>query len=323
MTEAVTSIRALFLFMKTILVTGGAGFIGSHLCSALLKEKHRVICLDDFSTGNPRNIDLLFRQRNFEFVEHDLKRPIYFAGISEIYHLASPASPKAYQKDPIGTLRTNAEGTRNVLDLARQGPIKVLLASTSEVYGDPAESPQKESYNGNVSSTGPRSCYDEGKRYAEALVTAYHRTTGMDTKIARIFNTYGPRMDELDGRAIPNFLWQVRNSNVLTIYGNGQQTRSFCYVTDMVEGLKKLMASGEHGPINLGNPDERTILDLAKLILKLTHSSAKIVYHAKADDDPQRRKPDITKAKERLGWTPKVTLEKGLKTLCENQVSRV
>lgn len=305
---------------ETILVTGGAGFIGSHLCEALLKQDNHVICLDNLSTGQRRNIIPFFHNKNFEFIEHDITKPIYFDRIDELYHLACPASPVAYTKDPLGTLKTCSEGTRNALAIE---PHKFLLASTSEVYGDPMISPQPESYNGNVSLSGPRACYDEGKRYAEVLVRETHRATGLNTKIARIFNTYGPRMDSQDGRAIPTFLWQARHTNIIPVHGKGLQTRSFCYVTDLVEGLIKLMASEEQGPINLGNPEEVTILELAKRIKTLTQSKAEIVHHGRMQNDPEQRKPDITLARKALGWTPKVSLDQGLKKLIPQSQKRV
>lgn len=304
--------------MKTVLVTGGAGFIGSHLCEELLKRGDKVICVDNLSTGFYKNIEPFFRKKNFEFIEHDMKRPIYIQGLNEIYHLASPASPKAYLKDPVGTLRVNSEGTRNALEIASHGAIKFLLASTSEIYGDPKESPQVETYYGNVSTTGERSCYDEGKRYAEAIVMAYHRTTGLDSRIARIFNTYGPRMDTTDGRAIPYFLFSAKHSNILAIFGDGKQTRSFCYITDLIDGLIKLMASNEHMPVNLGNPQELTILELATKIIALSKSTAKIAHHAPMEDDPRQRRPDIKRAKTLLGWEPRISLSVGLKRLIKN-----
>lgn len=300
---------------KTILVTGGAGFIGSHLCDALLKSGNHVICVDDLSTGDTRNIQHMFKNRDFEFIKHSMRSPIYWGPLDEIYHLACPASPLAYQKDPIGTLMTCADGTRHALEMALKGSTKFLLTSTSEVYGDPEKSPQKEGYNGNVSPIGVRSCYDEGKRFAEALVMAYRRTHFIDTKIARIFNTYGPRMDQTDGRAIPNFIYKAQNSNVVAVYGDGLQTRSFCYVSDMVAGLMKLMASNEHDPVNLGNPEELTILDLANKVIKLTGSKARVVHHAEAEDDPRKRRPDISRAKRTLNWEPKVSLLQGLKKI--------
>ena len=303
---------------KNILVTGGAGFIGSHLCEKLL-EKNKVICIDNLVTGKKENVKLLLKNHNFTFIEHDVTNPLEIDyKIDEIYHLASPASPIDYQKFPIETMMANSLGTLNILNFAKVENAKFLLASTSEVYGDPEKHPQSESYWGHVNPNGPRSCYDESKRFAEALALAYHKVHGIDVKIARIFNTYGPRMRENDGRAIPNFVTQALNSEPVTVYGNGKQTRSFCYISDMVEGLISLMESrhkGEH--FNMGNPDERRIIDVAKMIKDMTKSSSKIVFKPLPKDDPVRRRPDIKKAKKELGWKPKIKFETGLKETIE------
>lgn len=296
-----------------ILVTGGAGFIGSHLCEKLL-EKNKVICADNLVTGKKENVKLLLKNPNFTFIEHDVSKPLEIDHkLDEIYHLASPASPIDYQKLPIETMMANSLGTLNILNLAKGENAKFLLASTSEVYGDPEKHPQSEDYWGHVNPAGPRSCYDESKRFAEVLALAYHRMHDIDVRIARIFNTYGPRMRENDGRAIPNFVTQALNNKPVTVYGNGKQTRSFCYISDMIKGLVKLMQSnhvGEH--FNIGNPDERRIIDVAKMIKEMTKSSSKIVFKPLPKDDPVRRKPDIRKAKRKLKWKPDVDFETGL-----------
>ena len=303
---------------KNILVTGGAGFIGSHLCEKLL-ETNKVICVDNLITGNKENVKLFLKHPNFIFIEHDVTRPLKLDyEIDEIYHLASPASPVDYAKKPIETMMANSLGTKNVLDLARGKNARILLASTSEVYGDPKKHPQSEDYWGNVNPIGPRSCYDESKRFAEALGISYHQVYGVDVRIARIFNTYGPRMRSNDGRAIPNFVTQALRGEDITVYGNGKQTRSFCYISDMVEGLTRLMSSKYKGEVfNLGNPDERRIIDVAKMIREMTNSKSKIVFRPLPKDDPVRRKPDIRKAKEKLGWEPKVKFERGLEKTIE------
>ncbi len=299
---------------KKILVTGGAGFLGSHLCERLLDLGHEVICLDDFSTGSEENISHLSSHPNFSFLEHDVCR-ILFLDIDEIYNLACPASPAQYQKEPIRTLKTSVMGALNMLELAKKNRAKILQASTSEIYGDPLIHPQEESYWGNVNPIGIRSCYDEGKRCAETLFVDYHRKYQLPVKIARIFNTYGPRMHPKDGRAVSNFFVQAVQNLPLTLYGDGKQTRSFCYVSDMIEGLISLMESENSimGPINLGNPCECTINLLADHILRITQSRSSITYSPLPKDDPKQRKPDIEKARKNLRWEPQVSLEEGLK----------
>lgn len=297
-----------------ILITGGAGFIGSHLCDYLVKKGHYVVCLDNLITGNIDNISHLFGKKNFLFIKHNVVDYIYFKEkIDYVLHFASPASPVDYLKHPIPTLKVCSLGTHKTLGFAKEKKAKYLLASTSEVYGDPEVSPQKETYWGNVNPVGKRSVYDEGKRFAEAMVMAYHRFHKMDTKIVRIFNTYGERMRINDGRCIPNFIYQALKNIPLTIYGDGKQTRSFCYISDMVDGIYKLMLSKENLPVNIGNPDERTILEIAEKILKLTKSKSKIIFKKLPEDDPKQRNPDITKAKEILKWSPKVGIDEGLK----------
>ncbi len=297
--------------MKKILVTGGAGLIGSHLCEKLLNLGNEVICLDNFFTGEKQNILHLLENPYFEVIRHDVEKPITLE-VDEIYNLASPASPIHYQKDPVKTIRTNVLGAINMLDLAKKTNSKILQASTSEIYGDPEIHPQKEEYNGNVNPIGPRACYDEGKRCVETLFFDYHREYKVNIKVVRIFNTYGPKMVPNDGRVVSNFIVQALKDEDITIYGDGSQTRSFCYVDDLVDGLIKMMESNEIGPINLGNPQEISILDLAKLIIRLTNSKSKIVFKKLPKDDPKKRKPDIKKAKEKLKWRPKVDIETGL-----------
>ncbi len=303
--------------MKTILVTGGAGFIGSHLIEALLKGGEAVICLDNFFTGTKKNILPFLGNPNFEFVRHDVVAPILLEA-DQIYHLACPASPVHYQNNPIKTLKTSVLGTLNMLGLAKRVRARILLASTSEVYGDPEIHPQPETYFGHVNPVGPRACYDEGKRAAETLMVGYRDYNGVDVCIARIFNTYGPRMLPNDGRVVSNFICQALMGQPLTVYGDGTQTRSFCYVSDLVEGLIRLMESSETGPINLGNPHEVTIADLAGRILEMApDSGSNIVYKPLPKDDPMRRRPEISLARSVLGWQPTVPLEDGLKAAVE------
>jgi len=298
--------------MKTILITGGAWFIGSHLCQRLAKN-NRLICVDNLISGNRKNIKNLERNKNFRFIKHDIIRPLKIKEkIDEIYNLACPASPADFPKFPIEILLTSSSGVKNMLDLAVKQKAKFLHTSTSEVYGDPKVHPQKETYWGNVNPIGPRSCYDEGKRFAESLIENYRKKYNLETKIVRVFNTYGPKMRLDDGRVISNFITQALKGKDLTVNGNGTQTRSFCYINDMVEGIIEMMKSREIGPINLGNPDEYKILDLARKIIVLTGSKSKITFRPLPADDPTRRKPDITLAKKRLGWKTKVSLEEGL-----------
>jgi UDP-glucuronate decarboxylase len=297
---------------KRVLVTGAAGFLGSHLCERLIDDGASVVGLDNFFTGTRENIDHLLGHRGFELVRHDVEHPLSME-VDEIYHLACPASPIHYQRNPVRTIRTAVQGTLNVLDAARESSARVLIASTSEVYGDPAEHPQRETYWGHVNPNGPRACYDEGKRCAEALAVSYARQYGTEVRIARIFNTYGPRLHEADGRVVSNFIVQALTSQPITLYGDGCQTRSFCYVSDLIDGLVRLMAS-EHGcePVNLGNPRETTMLDLAQMVRRLCASCSELVRAPLPRDDPARRKPDIGRAQELLGWQPKVGLERGL-----------
>ncbi|MGB6066305.1 MAG: UDP-glucuronic acid decarboxylase family protein [Desulfomonilaceae bacterium] len=298
--------------MKNVVVTGGAGFIGSHLIEALLAQGDAVICLDNFFTGTRKNILPFKDEPNFEFIRHDVVVPILLEA-DQVYHLACPASPVHYQGNPIKTLKTSVLGTLNMLGLAKRTKARILLASTSEIYGDPEVHPQTETYHGNVNSVGPRACYDEGKRAAETLMVGYRDYNHVDVAIARIFNTYGPRMLPNDGRVVSNFICQVLQGDDLTVYGNGMQTRSFCYVSDLVDGLIRLMESSEPGPINLGNPHEVTVKDLAKMILEMIPATGSgIVYKPLPEDDPTRRRPDITLAKGKLGWAPKVSLAEGL-----------
>lgn len=301
-----------------VLITGGVGFLGSHVCDRLLAEGREVICLDNFITGSRQNVSHLENDPKFTLVEHDITKP-YAADPqpSLVIHMASPASPTAYLANPIPTLETGSVGTINALNIARAAGAPFLLTSTSEVYGDPDVNPQPETYLGNVSCTGPRSVYDEAKRFAEAAVMAYHRSYDLDTRIVRIFNTYGPRLAPGDGRAVSNFIKQALESTPLTIYGDGSQTRSFCYVNDLVDGIVSLAGTEEHDPINLGNPDERSIGDLARLVIELSGSSSEIVYRDLPEDDPKVRCPDISRAREVLGWEPKVSLEDGLRMTIE------
>jgi dTDP-glucose 4,6-dehydratase len=307
-----------------VLVTGGAGFIGSHLSRKLIEMGMEVICVDNLLTGDLSNIEDLLNRKGFSFLKHDITKPLYIEGeIHRVFHLASPASPKDYIRYPIQTLKAGAHGTHNSLGIALHKKARFLLASTSEVYGDPLEHPQKETYWGNVNPVGPRGVYDEAKRFAEALSMAYHRIHHLDVKIARIFNTYGPAMRLDDGRVIPNFIKQAMNDEPLTIYGDGEQTRSFCYIDDMIDGLLKLMESDYNGPVNLGNPEEWKIKDLANLVMEVTGKKLGIRYLPPPPDDPVRRQPDISLAKKILKWEPKVSLREGFKRtwefFCERQ----
>lgn len=299
----------------TYLVTGGAGFIGSHICRKLIDEEYRVICVDNLSSGKREHLTALFDHPNFVFIEHNIVEPLYLKEhISRIFHLACPASPIAYQENPIGTIKTNVIGTINMLGLARAHTARLLLASTSEVYGDPLEHPQKETYRGNVNTLGSRACYDEGKRCAETLCMDYHRTHSVDIKIARIFNTYGPHMAIDDGRVVSNFIVQALQGKDITVYGDGNHTRSFQYIDDLVRGLMLFMNTDTVlGPINLGNPEEYTIKELAEKVIEHTGVPGTVVFKALPEDDPRRRRPDITRAKEELGWSPEISLEEGLK----------
>jgi UDP-glucuronate decarboxylase len=298
---------------KRILVTGGAGFLGSHLCDRLLQQGHDVICADNFFTGTKRNVDHLAGHPRFELLRHDVTFPLYVE-VDEIYNLACPASPVHYQHDPVQTTKTSVHGAINMLGLAKRLRCRILQASTSEVYGDPEEHPQRESYWGRVNPIGLRSCYDEGKRCAETLFFDYRRQHGLDVKVARIFNTYGPRMHPNDGRVVSNFIVQALTGAPITIYGDGSQTRSFCYVDDLIDGLMRLMASppGVAGPVNLGNPSEFTIRDLAEQVIAATGRRSEIVFRELPGDDPRQRRPDIALARELLGWTPSIELAAGL-----------
>ena len=300
--------------MKRVIVTGGAGFIGSHLCEMLLDKGHFVYCIDNLFTGSKKNIAHLIGDECFEFINHDIVYPFYSLKVDQIYNLACPASPVQYQYDPIQTAKTSFMGAFNMLGLAKRTGATILQASTSEIYGDPIQHPQTEDYWGNVNPNGIRSCYDEGKRMAESLFFDYHRQHKVKIKVARIFNTYGPRMDMNDGRVVSNFVVQALKNEKITIYGNGGQTRSFCYIEDMVRGLYKLMNSKEEitGPINLGNPVEFTVLELAELIRNKTQSNSPIVFRDLPQDDPKQRRPDISKASVELGWSPITPLEQGL-----------
>ncbi len=301
--------------MPTTLVTGGAGFLGSHLCDYLLEQGHRVICIDNLDTGNLQNIAHI-KDDDFTFSNHDLIQHLELPGeIDFVFHLASPASPIDYARLPLHTLKVGSYGTHNMLGLAKFKRARFLLASSSEVYGDPQVHPQPENYWGNVNPIGPRGVYDEAKRYAEAMTMAYHRQQGVNTSIARIFNTYGPRMRPHDGRAIPTMMRQAMENMPLTVFGDGSQTRSFCYVDDLVRGLHLLAESGEHDPVNLGNPGEFSILELAENVLRVTGSKSEIVFEALPVDDPRVRQPDITRAREVLGWEPEIDLEGGLRRM--------
>jgi len=309
--------------MARIVVSGGAGFIGSHLCDTLLTQGHEVIAVDNLFTGTKRNIHRMLSNPNFEFVRHDVTESIMLE-CDQVYHLACPASPVHYQYNPIKTIKTNVTGTINMLGVAKRTHARFLLASTSEVYGDPLQHPQVESYWGNVNPIGPRSCYDEGKRVAETLTVNYKEQGHVDTRIVRIFNTFGPRMLFNDGRVVSNFIVQALKGEDITVYGEGQQTRSFCYVDDLVKGIMATMnKDGFYGPVNLGNPNEMTIMDLAKRIIELTGSSSKIVRRPLPQDDPTRRQPDITLAKRELGWSPTVDLNEGLKKTIANFEERL
>ncbi len=305
-----------------ILVTGGAGFIGSHLIDRLMEQGHDVLCLDNFYTGHKRNILKWMDNPYFELIRHDITEPIRLE-VDQIYHLACPASPVHYQFNPVKTIKTNVTGTLNMLGLAKRVKARFLLASTSEVYGDPDVHPQPEEYRGNVNTIGIRSCYDEGKRVAETLAFDYHRQNDVDIRVARIFNTYGPRMLENDGRVVSNLIVQALLNKPLTIYGDGSQTRSFCYVSDLVEGLMRLMNGDHIGPINLGNPGEYTILQLAQTIQNMINPDADIQFQSLPQDDPRRRQPDITRAKELLGWEPTIPLQEGLEMTINDFRARV
>jgi UDP-glucuronate decarboxylase len=297
---------------KTVLVTGGAGFLGSHLCDRLMREGHRVICLDNLFTGSRKNIEHLVANPSFTFVERNVQDP-FFAQVDWIFNLACPASPPHYQHDPVETVRTNVLGMINMLDLAKSTGARILQASTSEVYGDPDCHPQQETYWGNVNCISRRACYDEGKRCAETLCFDYHREYGVDAKVIRIFNTYGPRMAKDDGRVVSNFILQALRGDDITIYGDGSYTRSFQYVDDLIEGMMRMMSTEDFtGPVNIGNPGEFTILDLAKMVIEQTGSSSKIVHLPAVEHDPRQRRPDISLAKEKLGWEPKIPLREGL-----------
>ncbi len=308
------NLRKVYSLRTRVLVTGGAGFLGSHLCEKLLNEGNDVICLDNFFTGQKENIAHLMDSPYFEVVRHDVTFP-YYIEVDRIFNLACPASPPHYQYDPVQTTKTSVHGAINMLGLAKRTSARILQASTSEVYGDPAIHPQVESYWGNVNTIGIRSCYDEGKRCAETLFFDYHRQNGLEIKVIRIFNTYGPRMHPNDGRVVSNFIMQALRGNDITIFGDGLQTRSFCYVDDLIDGMMRMMNSEKDflGPVNIGNPGEFTMLELAELVLKIVGGHSKIIFQPLPQDDPKKRKPDITLAKEKLQWEPKVSLEDGLK----------
>lgn len=305
-----------------ILVTGGAGFIGSHLIDRLILEGHEVICLDNFYTGHKRNVLKWLDHPYFELIRHDITEPIRLE-VDQIYHLACPASPVHYQHNPVKTIKTNVMGTLNMLGLAKRIKARFLLASTSEVYGDPEVHPQSEEYRGNVNTIGIRSCYDEGKRVAETLAFDYHRQNDVEIRVARIFNTYGPRMLENDGRVVSNFISQALRGKPLTVYGQGSQTRSFCYVSDLVDGLMRLMNGDQIGPVNLGNPEEYTILELAQLIQQMIDPSLEIKFEPLPQDDPRRRRPDITRAREWLGWQPTIPVKDGIQRTIEDFRARL
>jgi dTDP-glucose 4,6-dehydratase len=303
--------------MPTAVVTGGAGFLGSHLCDALVSNGYRVICVDNLETGSLHNVEHL-RGDSFAFLHHDITRHLAIdEPVDAVYHLASPASPIDYLRLPLQTLKVGSQGTHNALGLAKWKRARFLLASTSEVYGDPLIHPQPETYWGNVNPIGPRGVYDEAKRYAEALTMAYHRQQGVDTCIVRIFNTYGPRMRPRDGRAIPTFVRQALANEPLTVFGDGSQTRSFCYADDLIRGLMALSGSGEHLPVNIGNPAEYTLLELAQKVIEATGATSEIVFEALPVDDPKVRQPDITRARQLLGWEPQVSLEDGLRRMLQ------
>jgi len=310
--------------MSTCVVTGGAGFLGSHLCERLLGDGHRVICLDNLETGSLENIEHI-RDERFDFRHTDITTYVEIPeDVDFVYHLASPASPIDYLRLPLHTLKVGSHGTHHMLGVAKWKRARFLIASTSEVYGDPEVHPQKEDYWGHVNPIGPRGVYDEAKRYAEALTMAYHRQQGVDTAIVRIFNTYGPRMRAHDGRAIPTFLRQALQDRPLTVFGDGSQTRSFCYVDDLIDGIVRLAESDVHSPVNIGNPNEFTLLELAKTVVELTDSRSEIVYEALPTDDPKQRRPDIGRARELLGWEPKVQLDEGLRrTIDQSGVERL
>lgn len=299
---------------KTVLITGGAGFLGSHLCDWFIERNHKVICMDNMITGSQENISHLLKNKDFVFYRHNVCRFIEIRGaVDFILHFASPASPMDYLHYPIQTLKVGSLGTHNSLGVAKAKKARFLLASTSEVYGDPLKHPQKETYWGHVNPVGPRGVYDEAKRFAEAMTMAYRRVHKVDARIVRIFNTYGPRMRIFDGRVVPNFIYQALHNKPLTVYGNGQQTRSFCYVSDLIDGITRLLFSDESGPVNIGNPREFTILQFAKLVLRQCDTKSKIIFKPLPMDDPRQRRPDITLARRKLKWEPKVSLEEGLR----------
>jgi len=302
--------------MTKILITGGAGFIGSHLCERLLLEGNHIICMDNLFTGSKDNISHLLANDHFQFIEYDIINPIKIEGsIDQIYNLACPASPEKYQIDPVYTLKVNFLGVLNLLELAKEKKAVILQSSTSEIYGEPQVTPQPEEYRGNVNTIGIRSCYDEGKRITETLLTDYSKQFGVDIRIVRIFNTYGPKMQKTDGRVITNFIYQALNNEDITIYGNGSQTRSFCYIDDQINGLIKLLNSNYQLPVNIGNINEVTILELAEIIIRITKSQSKICFKSLPSDDPTNRRPDIQRAAKVLGWKPNVSLEEGIQKL--------
>lgn len=299
---------------KVVVITGGAGFLGSHLCDRFINDGLKIFCVDNLITGNLRNIKQLLKDKNFEYIKHDISKELHIRGhIDYVLHFASPASPVDYLRYPIPTLKVGSLGAHNTLGLAKLKKARYLIASTSEVYGDPKVHPQKETYWGNVNPIGPRGCYDEAKRFAEAITMAYHRYHKMDTRILRVFNTYGPRMRIKDGRVVPNFIYQALHNKPLTVYGQGKQTRSFCYYSDLVEGIIRLLYSKIHQPVNIGNSDEFTILEFARLVIKMSGTKSKIIFKPLPIDDPKQRRPDITFAKKHLKWIPKVRLLEGLK----------